>query len=132
MTDEKRIRERAYEIWESAGRPEGEHDTHWTQAEREVAATRTGSRASEDEARPVPKAGKKAEGKSPTPTAPDGGSTPAEAAAAAKSVGKSAEKPKDKKKAAAETASTAPAASKRGSAPARPAKSDTKGKAKKA
>lgn len=33
---EERIRHRAYEIWESAGRPEGEHDAHWAQARAEI------------------------------------------------------------------------------------------------
>jgi len=31
-----RIRQRANEIWESEGRPEGRHDDHWLQAEREI------------------------------------------------------------------------------------------------
>lgn len=29
---EHRIRNRAYELWESDGRPEGEQDRHWFQA----------------------------------------------------------------------------------------------------
>lgn len=29
---EYRIRNRAYELWESEGRPEGEQDRHWRQA----------------------------------------------------------------------------------------------------
>ena len=36
MDRESRIRERAYALWEEAGRPEGEHDAHWTAAEREI------------------------------------------------------------------------------------------------
>jgi hypothetical protein len=35
---EQRIRERAYQIWEEAGRPEGKAAEHWRQAEAEVAA----------------------------------------------------------------------------------------------
>ncbi|HXN85072.1 MAG TPA: DUF2934 domain-containing protein [Candidatus Binataceae bacterium] len=31
-----RIRERAYQIWESLGHPQGDHDDHWLQAEREI------------------------------------------------------------------------------------------------
>jgi len=31
-----RIRERAYQIWESLGQPHGRHDDHWLQAEREI------------------------------------------------------------------------------------------------
>jgi hypothetical protein len=30
------IRHRAHEIWESEGRPEGEHERHWRQAEQEL------------------------------------------------------------------------------------------------
>ena len=35
---EQRIRERAYQIWEEAGRPEGKAAEHWRQAEADVAA----------------------------------------------------------------------------------------------
>ena len=35
--EDPRIRERAYAIWEQAGRPEGHHIEHWDQASREVA-----------------------------------------------------------------------------------------------
>ena len=40
MTIDKheRIRQRAFEIWEQAGRPEGEHERHWHQATREIEA----------------------------------------------------------------------------------------------
>ena len=34
---EQRVRERAYRIWEEAGRPEGQAFEHWLQAESEVA-----------------------------------------------------------------------------------------------
>ena len=30
------IAARAYEIWERSGRPSGQHDEHWAQAEREI------------------------------------------------------------------------------------------------
>ncbi len=30
--DEKRIRELAHQIWESEGKPEGQHDRHWEMA----------------------------------------------------------------------------------------------------
>ncbi|AYN96399.1 MULTISPECIES: DUF2934 domain-containing protein [Pseudomonas] len=33
---EQRIRQRAYEIWEAAGRPDGQGFEHWFQAQREV------------------------------------------------------------------------------------------------
>ena len=38
--DKQRIRERAYELWEREGCPQGRHVDHWVQAERE---TQTGS-----------------------------------------------------------------------------------------
>lgn len=41
---EQRIRERAYALWEEAGRPEGEDLSHWVAAFEEVGTT------SEDEA----------------------------------------------------------------------------------
>lgn len=72
MQDEHRIRQRAYEIWEREGRPAGRHDEHWDQARRELAGGGVGARVPDD---------------SPTVTAPDaGGTTPAEAAAAADAV----------------------------------------------
>jgi DUF2934 family protein len=39
---EQRIRERAYQIWEHAGRPEGKSAEHWLQAEAEIAAEEQG------------------------------------------------------------------------------------------
>jgi hypothetical protein len=35
---EERIRQRAHQLWEADGRPEGRHDHHWSQAEREIDA----------------------------------------------------------------------------------------------
>ena len=35
---DQRVRERAYDIWERAGRPEGSAVDHWVQAEAETAA----------------------------------------------------------------------------------------------
>lgn len=32
MKNEERIRQRAHELWESEGRPEGRHIAHWEQA----------------------------------------------------------------------------------------------------
>lgn len=32
----ERVRRRAHDIWEREGRPEGQHDEHWAQAEAEV------------------------------------------------------------------------------------------------
>ncbi|ARS48970.1 MULTISPECIES: DUF2934 domain-containing protein [Pseudomonadaceae] len=43
-TDEQRIREFAFQIWESEGRPQGQHERHWqmacklAEAEAEAAA----------------------------------------------------------------------------------------------
>lgn len=38
MTDDRqeRIRRRAHEIWEQAGKPEGSHMEHWEQATAEI------------------------------------------------------------------------------------------------
>lgn len=36
----EKIAARAYEIWEKAGRPDGQHEAHWYQAERELKARR--------------------------------------------------------------------------------------------
>jgi hypothetical protein len=52
MSDrEERIRARAHEIWEKAGRPLGEDMRHWVQAAREIdeedAAAATGGGATE-------------------------------------------------------------------------------------
>jgi hypothetical protein len=38
QTIEQRIRERAYEIWNAVGRPDGQADELWFAAEREVLA----------------------------------------------------------------------------------------------
>lgn len=34
------IRERAHQLWEEQGRPEGRHEEHWEQARREIEAPR--------------------------------------------------------------------------------------------
>lgn len=36
---EQKIRERANQIWEEEGRPEGSHEEHWRRAEEEIAAS---------------------------------------------------------------------------------------------
>ena len=36
--DQERISQRAYALWESAGKPDGAHDEHWQQARREIEA----------------------------------------------------------------------------------------------
>lgn len=37
-TDEQRIREFAFQIWESEGRPHGQHERHWKMATKLAAA----------------------------------------------------------------------------------------------
>ena len=39
---EERIRERAYELWQRAGQPEGKAVEHWLQAEAEIIAEEKG------------------------------------------------------------------------------------------
>ena len=39
---DERIRERAYQIWERADRPEGKSVEHWLEAEAEIAAEEKG------------------------------------------------------------------------------------------
>lgn len=36
MNDEQRIREKAYELWEKEGRPEGKDTEHWRQASEDT------------------------------------------------------------------------------------------------
>lgn len=38
MADEKAIKERAYHIWETEGRPHGRDREHWERASREIEA----------------------------------------------------------------------------------------------
>ncbi|ESW64849.1 hypothetical protein X769_24690 [Mesorhizobium sp. LSJC268A00] len=73
MTDDKqdRIRQRAHEIWEKAGRPEGAHQEHWEQATAEVdgAVAKPKKAAKKADAKPAkaaakPKAAKPAAAKS--------------------------------------------------------------------
>ena len=42
---ERRIQQRAYELWESEGRPQGREQDHWQQAEREIGGRGAGNRA---------------------------------------------------------------------------------------
>ena len=37
---QQRIQQRAYQLWESEGRPEGREQAHWQQAQRELTAQR--------------------------------------------------------------------------------------------
>lgn len=42
---EERIRQRAYALWEQAGRPHGQDEAHWHQARRELDAGEAGNAA---------------------------------------------------------------------------------------
>ena len=39
---QQRIQQRAYQLWESEGRPEGREHAHWQQAQRELTAQPAG------------------------------------------------------------------------------------------
>ncbi|KGF69183.1 hypothetical protein LL06_12450 [Hoeflea sp. BAL378] len=106
---DKSIRERAYEIWESEGRPEGREAQHWEQARAELAsltgageanqapeavskagAKPRGSTKSAAAAKPGAKAGSKSEGK--------GGVSAVDRGVAVLREDPKAEKPKPKRK----------------------------------
>jgi len=38
LSREEKVRQRAHELWESEGRPEGKHLEHWQQAEQDILA----------------------------------------------------------------------------------------------
>lgn len=90
---EQRIRDRAYQIWEQHGRPEGGHEQHWLQAEREIdqegrgnRTSSTGGEAAEtsaETAKPKRRSTGSAKGAAAQPGT---GSTPAEAAATERDV----------------------------------------------
>jgi hypothetical protein len=94
-TDDKRIREFAYQIWESEGKPEGQEERHWKMA-RTLA---------EAEALAPKKPAKAAASKSATGKAGDGKATGAAKTnakpAAASAVLPPGEKPAEKKPRAA-------------------------------
>lgn len=50
MTDEERIRQLAYSIWEAEGRPEGQQQHHWERARKIVAAEQSADNDEELEA----------------------------------------------------------------------------------
>ena len=41
------VKERAYSLWETEGNPDGRHEDHWIQAEREIDGESTGSLATD-------------------------------------------------------------------------------------
>ena len=61
-TDDKRVREFAYQIWESEGKPEGQDARHWEMArklaEAEALAPKKPAKASTSKAATKPAAGK--------------------------------------------------------------------------
>ncbi|VVO56056.1 DUF2934 domain-containing protein [Pseudomonas fluorescens] len=61
-TDDKRVREFAYQIWESEGKPEGQEARHWEMArklaEAEALAPKKPAKASTSKATTKPAAGK--------------------------------------------------------------------------
>lgn len=73
---EQRIRERAYEIWEREGRPQGRAAEHWARAAGEIAAETEGE----------PEAVSVAEG--PAKTRSDGTTTPEKPARRSRAVPK--------------------------------------------
>ncbi|MCF4998923.1 DUF2934 domain-containing protein [Pseudomonas syringae] len=82
-TDDKRIREFAYQIWESEGQPEGQEERHWAMARKLAEAEALAPKKS-------PKAtGSKADGKTPQTSAASGKSPAAKpkAPVKAKSTG---------------------------------------------
>jgi hypothetical protein len=63
VTDDRqdRIRQRAHEIWDQAGRPEGAHQEHWEQATAEIdggAAAKPKKAAKKADAKPAKAAAK--------------------------------------------------------------------------
>jgi hypothetical protein len=57
---ERRVRERAYEIWLREGKPHGRHAQHWEAAQAEIAAEEREEKASSAAARPAPSPGEAA------------------------------------------------------------------------
>jgi hypothetical protein len=64
-SDDEKIRARAYELWDRAGRQHGRDEEHWLQAERELGAT--GARAAGAPNPPVATAGETSVQASPSP-----------------------------------------------------------------
>ncbi len=92
-TDDKRIREFAYQIWESEGQPEGQEARHWEMARKLAEAEALAPK------KPPKAAGSKAAGKTAEPKAPAAKPKPpakAKPAGAAKVI-PPGEKPAEKK-----------------------------------
>ena len=54
MDREERVRQRAHEIWEREGRPEGQEQQHWYKALEEIALEEDGTLSSVGEEDPEP------------------------------------------------------------------------------
>ena len=46
--NENRVKERAFSIWEVEGKPEGKHQEHWEQAEKELSKAGPGEERTPD------------------------------------------------------------------------------------
>ncbi|MFJ7281508.1 DUF2934 domain-containing protein [Pseudomonas sp. NPDC099000] len=72
-TDDKRVREFAYQIWESEGKPEGQEARHWEMArklaEAEALAPKKSPKAAGSKTAAKPAVAKTANGKVPEPKA---------------------------------------------------------------
>jgi hypothetical protein len=53
MSNYDEIAKRAYELWEKAGKPEGQETEHWLQAENEVIQRRESKGANRQAPQPV-------------------------------------------------------------------------------
>lgn len=80
---ESRVRQRAHEIWERDGRPQGRDREHWAQAEAELRAEERKSATKKPAAAKEPKA---------KPAAKPSGEKPAARKQAAKTTGDAAKK----------------------------------------
>ena len=49
LSGEEEIRQRAYEIWQRAGSPDGAHEEHWQQAKNELEAEAARAHQSDEE-----------------------------------------------------------------------------------
>ncbi|KGS14411.1 DUF2934 domain-containing protein [Pseudomonas tremae] len=110
--DEKRIRDFAYQIWESEGKPSGHDERHWEMARKLAEAEALAPNKSTVRKSAKPKLPEVDSAKAPAkgPAKPVAKSAPAKPAAPkAKPAAKAAPKPAPKAKPAPEAASDAPA-----------------------
>jgi hypothetical protein len=64
----RRVEQRAHEIWEAEGRPHGKHDEHWHRAEREIAPEGRGGTARKAAGTAKSASGKASPAKAPAKT----------------------------------------------------------------